>query len=436
MKNRTQLKSLSSAILILTFFQSFPVAWQMPQDARMAQAMAKNAQALKHYSWTMRVEVSIKGEVKSTTLYKMRYDIDGKVQKTQVDALSQEQGRSGVGRRGRRRARRTDKKIEEFKQRINALNQTTMAYVYAHPAKFQEFLNTAQIWEGRRGQPGTFQIEGDNFLQPGDSVQMLASRRGLVKMDVQTRFDSDPLRISADYGTIPDGPSYVARTVTNYPEDQIVIKVENFDYIPSGGNTYAFKTSHPTQQGASSMQRGASSTAQPASGAVSLPAGTELQVRLAQPLSSERNQSGQAFEAILDQDVTVGGRTVFRRGSRVIGTLVEVKESGKVSGKAGMSLKLTQLYSGLTPLPILTDMLALEAEGSKGRDAKRMGRLAGGGAIIGAIAGGGSGAAKGAVIGAGAGTVVTLATSGEELELGTEHRLSFRLSQPLQLPVR
>ncbi len=393
------------------------------QKPDMAQALMRNAGALKQYSWTMRVEIILKGETRSTSLYKMRFDIDGKVQKTQIS------GGQSESRGGRRRGlggRIRKKKTNEMQEKIQALNQTTMSYIYAHPTKFREFFTSAEIWDGRGAQSGQLKIQGNGFNQPDDSVVMWLDKpsRSPVKLDVEARFDDEPLLITADYRKLPDGPTYVARTTTQYPDDEIEIKVENFDYV---------KSEMPAA--APSARLSGSGQAAKAAGSV-IPAGSELVVRLAQPLSSERNASGETFETILDDDVRLGQSVVLRRGSRLTGTLVEVKESGRVSGKARLSLALSQVYVGASPMAIRTNTIALQAEGSKGRDARRIATLAGAGAVIGAIAGGGSGAAKGAAVGGGAGGVITLVTAGKEIELGTEQKLSFRLLEPLQLPSR
>ena len=55
------------------------------------------------------------------------------------------------------------------------------------------------------------------------------------------------------------------------------------------------------------------------------------------------------------------------------------------------------------------------------------------GAAIGAIAGGGKGAAIGAGVGGATGAGAVLATRGEEAELASETRLTFRLKNPITI---
>jgi hypothetical protein len=113
--------------------------------------------------------------------------------------------------------------------------------------------------------------------------------------------------------------------------------------------------------------------------------------------------------------------------------VVSAQGSGRVSGRATMSLKLTQIQAGGKNYSIETGTLAMEAEGTTKRDAGRIAGAAAIGTIIGAIAGGGSGAATGAVIGGGAGVGGTVLTKGKEVELETESLLSFKLMQPVQI---
>ncbi len=52
--------------------------------AAAKQSAAQNQQALRSYTWLEKAEISLKGEVKNTTVNSCRYGPDGKVQKTQA----------------------------------------------------------------------------------------------------------------------------------------------------------------------------------------------------------------------------------------------------------------------------------------------------------------------------------------------------------------
>jgi len=165
-------------------------------------------------------------------------------------------------------------------------------------------------------------------------------------------------------------------------------------------------------------------------------AGTPIEIRLSQALSSGENKTGDKFEGTLAQDLEIDGRLVAPRGSVVIGKVAEAEDAGRVSGLARMSLALTEIHAGQSTYSIRTNTLPFEAESTKGRDVKTVGATTGVGAIIGAIAGGKKGAAIGAVVGAGAGGGTVLATKGKQVKLEPEQRLSFKLENDVEMKIR
>ena len=161
--------------------------------------------------------------------------------------------------------------------------------------------------------------------------------------------------------------------------------------------------------------------------------GTELRVRLAHRVSSETNQSGDDFEAILDQDLIVDEHIVVPHGTTLHGQLTEVIPSGKVKGRARMTLQLRELRTREQSYPIESNQISVEAEGSIKEDALKVGIGAGIGAVVGAIAGGKKGAAVGTAIGGGGGTAAVLLTKGDEVEFEAEQEFQFQLVKDLEI---
>src|SRR5262245_5869563 len=130
---------------------------------------------------------------------------------------------------------------------------------------------------------------------------------------------------------------------------------------------------------------------------VTVAAGTTLQVRLVEGLSTDRNQAGDTFTATLDAPLVVDGLVIAERGSRLEGRVVESEKAGRVRGVSSMAIELTQLTtSDGQHIRLQTDSFNKEGEKSVGKDAAKVGAAAGIGAAIGAIAGGGKGAGIGA----------------------------------------
>jgi hypothetical protein len=165
---------------------------------------------------------------------------------------------------------------------------------------------------------------------------------------------------------------------------------------------------------------------------VTVAAGTLLNVRLSEALSSEKNQVGDTFSATLDQPVVVDGFVIAERGAKLEGRVVESTQAGRVQGLALLGIELVRLNTADGQrIRIQTDTFKRQPPAERGRDAAKVGAAAGIGAAIGAIAGGGKGAAIGAAVGGAAGTGGVLATRGKPAEVPVETRISFRLSQPV-----
>ena len=168
---------------------------------------------------------------------------------------------------------------------------------------------------------------------------------------------------------------------------------------------------------------------------VTLPAESKISIRLEHAISTEKNSAGDTFTGWLDGPLTVDGKMVAPSRSQVIGKLTQVKDSGRVEGLASLSMVLHTLVVDGDEYDLETLTLSRVARNTKKKDAAIIGGGAAAGAIIGGIAGGGKGAAIGAGVGGGSGTGYVLATKGEPVAFGPETRLTFYLSEPLELPV-
>lgn len=159
---------------------------------------------------------------------------------------------------------------------------------------------------------------------------------------------------------------------------------------------------------------------------VTIPAGTQVSIRLNDPLDSERNHVGDTFHAQLSAPIDVDGETVIPSGADVVGRVANVQSAGRFAGSSLLTLELTSLSVNGKSYGLQTNQWSRQGKGEGKSTATKVGIGTAAGAILGGIIGGGRGAAIGAASGAGAGTGVSAAKKGEQIKLGPEAVLNFQ----------
>ena len=101
------------------------------------------------------------------------------------------------------------------------------------PDKLQAFKATATKGRGEGALQGTAQIQGLNVLEPGDSmtIWIYPASQMIRRVEINTIDDKKPATLVADYQSVPNGPTYMARAVLTYPEKNVELTVDNSDYV-------------------------------------------------------------------------------------------------------------------------------------------------------------------------------------------------------------
>lgn len=166
---------------------------------------------------------------------------------------------------------------------------------------------------------------------------------------------------------------------------------------------------------------------------LTIPDNTVLDVTLNTSLSSETSRVEERVNGTVNSPVVIDGITAIPAGSALSGHVTNVKDSGKVKGRAELAFSFNRLRAGSVTYDVATKPLHYIAESTKKDDAVKIGVGAGAGALIGAITGGKKGAAIGSAIGGGAGTGVVLATEGKDVSLAEGRKLKVSLTNPLTI---
>ena len=202
-------------------------------------------------------------------------------------------------------------------------------------------------------------------------------------------------------------------------------------------------------------QAAANSTASaPRSDQIAVPTGTRLPLLLRNGINTRTAKAGDSVYFETAYPIAVNNKIVIPMGTFVRGQILEAKRPGRIKGRGEFRIALEQMtYPNgytidlrATPSSVDRDgQEGVDSEGkikgpsSKGRDVATVLLATGGGAYIGALAGGiANGAAgRGALIGGGAGgigsLIAILATRGPEAELPRGTAMDVTFDRPLIL---
>jgi hypothetical protein len=183
---------------------------------------------------------------------------------------------------------------------------------------------------------------------------------------------------------------------------------------------------------------------------VTVPAGTQIPLKLAQGISTKSAKVGDAVYAETVFPITANDRIVIPAGTYVQGRISQIKRPGRVKGRAEFLMHFTTMIfrSGYTVmLPGAVENLpgsekqtvrdkegTIQQDSTKGKDAGTVAKTTGEGAVVGAVVDRGI---RGAGIGGGAGAAVGLAsvllTRGPDVHLPAGTSVLIVLERPLSL---
>jgi hypothetical protein len=166
---------------------------------------------------------------------------------------------------------------------------------------------------------------------------------------------------------------------------------------------------------------------------ITLPEGVSIGVRLGETLDTHKNRAGDRFLATLDEPLVVDGKIVVPKGASFTGRVDECKASGRLKGRAVLSLSLIAFDLDGKHYRIDTSDSGRVSGRHRRRNIVLIAGGAGTGATIGAVAGGPVGAVVGAGAGAGTGTIVAVVTGKKNVRIPVETVMHFKLRAPVDL---
>ena len=165
---------------------------------------------------------------------------------------------------------------------------------------------------------------------------------------------------------------------------------------------------------------------------ITIPAGTNLTIRIDQRISVKTSRAGDTFTGeIVDPVLTGDNNVLVPKGSQVGGVVDVSHRRGHFKGSSLLELRLTSLTVNGTQYPLTTRDLAESKRGKGRRSAALIGGGAGLGMLVGGLASGGTGLVVGGLVGGGGGTALAGLTGNRDIDIPAESIIHFKLADDL-----
>ena len=195
---------------------------QPPAGDKLAGMTAENVKLLRQYTWKQRTAVKFKGEEKFVRVKQVKLDPDGKKQETVLSEKT-EKPPSGPIRRAI-----ADHKRTEMKDYVdNHLYAFIESYLPLKPERLKAALATAQL--GAVG--NSMGLTMKDYQQQGDAltVSFDSATKRLLRLQLDTKLENDPVTVTVDMSTVANGPTYPAQTKIKVPAKDIEVDISEFD---------------------------------------------------------------------------------------------------------------------------------------------------------------------------------------------------------------
>jgi hypothetical protein len=219
--------SLAAALAGALLWFAGPAPGQEPvlgDPASVALAVTQqrlaNKQLFMEYSWRMRTEVWVDGEVELIKRELVQYSLDGQRERMSLG------GFDPLEQPGQRQQARAEKRED----RLHAIEDLLYRYTLPAEQDIVHYLEKATIGPGRK--QGTMEIRANDVIVPGDELTIWidAGTKERLQTRVRTHLRKDEVIMEATHGRLPSGLIYRPSIKVQMPARNLVLKIESFDY--------------------------------------------------------------------------------------------------------------------------------------------------------------------------------------------------------------
>ena len=189
--------------------------------------LARNNADLRRYTWTALTEVSVKGDVKSSSSYKCQYKPTGELIRTLTDTGKEMEVANAVSKQRRERSK------AEMQDYIERAIKRIYQYVPPDPEQINLLLMNGSASLGRTT-GGASEVRFKEYFDTGDTVVFTydSASKALLRASIASTLGSpkDPVTLEAVFEKLPEGVNHVSSATLNAPAKKVQVKVKNVSY--------------------------------------------------------------------------------------------------------------------------------------------------------------------------------------------------------------
>jgi hypothetical protein len=194
-----------------------------PDLQAMGAGMRQNQEMLRTFSWQSRVTFEVSGAQRRSDVYKVAYDFNGSLQRTQIG------GESAKGKvRGPDGKKLSKKQLEAG--RAFVLQASNQLDAYLNPLFAERAVATATATVDGND----MLLESHNVVHPGDTVTIVLSDATRLPRSLRATatIDGSPMQLDVTFGVLDFGPYHPAKSVTttSWNGMPLTITTENSNY--------------------------------------------------------------------------------------------------------------------------------------------------------------------------------------------------------------
>ncbi|HYI92443.1 MAG TPA: hypothetical protein VEX68_02775 [Bryobacteraceae bacterium] len=182
---------------------------------------------LRQYTWIAHTEVSVKGDVKSSSAYKCGYDQSGNLVRTLAVTGEGMEVASGVSKKPKERRK------AEMQDYIERAVTRIYQYIPPDPEQIDLLLKNGSASLGR-STGGASELRFKDYFERGDTVIFTydSASKALLRASVASSLGSakDPVTLEAVFERLPDGVNHVSTATLNATAKKVQVNVKNVSY--------------------------------------------------------------------------------------------------------------------------------------------------------------------------------------------------------------